>query len=680
MSKTVLTEADCRELLTSVKLPVAPGKLVTDWVSAREAAVSIGYPVVLKVCSKKFLHKSEVEGVRLGLGDESTLLEAFEDMSARFPGEGFLIERMMPKGLELIIGWRRDPIFGPVVMVGSGGIAVEVLKDVAFRLCPINEEQALSMLRELKTWPLFGGFRGQPPVDRGAIAAFLSAMSRLALSQPQIVELECNPVIAYPDGVVAVDARGILGQALEVPPKTDIGEGIEGFFTPSSVAVVGASSKPKKGGTAVLTNMLTHGYKGKLFAVNPYTEEVQGVPSFPSVAALPEPVELVIAVVPREHIPQVVRDCGVRGVKCLIVASGGFADIGEEGRALQDEVVRLAGSFGIRLMGPNSIGTIDTQSGVVTSITTLDRIPPGRVSYVGQTGVFASGFAASLGKSKGTAIRRIACLGNKADVCESDVLACLAKDESTSVIALYLEGVKRPMQFVEVLRKTCAIKPVIVLKGGKSDTGASAVASHTGALAGDRAVFDAVMRQLGAIPVGSFEEMFDVAKAFALAPVPSGNGLGVVSISGVGCVLSADLAEESGLEIRPLTNETEAKIRAVVPAWAPVRNPVDIWSAIESKGAYTAYHEIAQAVLDQHDVHSLLLIFVWILESRFEVEKMARSLREQYPSKPIFAVFMGGAKGEVEETEVRLESHGIPVYSDISRAMRALGALVRRLS
>jgi acyl-CoA synthetase (NDP forming) len=675
----VLTEVETRAILAAAGLPVAPGAEVRDFAAARDTAAAIGYPVALKISSLRYPHKTEVRGVCLGIPDEAALRAAWEDIAGRLGGEPMLVCRMMPPGVELIVGCRRDPAFGPVVMVGLGGVAVEALKDVAVRVCPVDEAEAGAMLDELKARALLGAFRGRPAVDRGAVAAFVAGLSRLAASRPDIDELECNPVLAYPEGVVAVDA---LGRIREPPPAEGRchapGHGVEAFFRPASVAVVGASAKPGKGGTVVLRNMLSHGFAGRLYAVNPTAAEVQGVASYPSVADLPEPVDLAIAVVPRDGIAQVVRDCGSRGVGSLIVASGGFADIGAEGKALQDRVAGMALDAGVRLMGPNSIGTIDASSGVVTSITTLGRIPAGGASYVGQTGVFSSGFASMLEAAPGAGMRRVACLGNKADVCETDVLACFRDDPGTRAVGMYLEGVRRPGEFLAVLRETCAAKPVAVLKGGRSEGGASAVASHTGALTGDRRVFDAAIRQAGATPVADFQELFDVVKAFAMATLPAGNGLGVVSISGVGCVLSADRAEDEGLLVPALSAETEARIRSVVPAWAPVRNPVDIWSAIEASGAEAAYEGVAAAVLDQADVFALALVFVWIPESRFDLPGLAGRLRERHPDKPLLAVFMGGPTTEVAGLVASVEAAGVPAYPDVARALRAAGAMERR--
>ncbi|MBM4398194.1 MAG: acetate--CoA ligase family protein, partial [Deltaproteobacteria bacterium] len=613
MTRT-LPEHEAETLIAARGLPVAPGAIATTFAEAAVAASRLGWPVALKVSSAAHPHKTESRGVALGIACEDALRAAWDEMAPRFPGDPLLVQRMAPPGLEMIVGARRDPVFGPVVAVGIGGVAVEALGDVAVRACPVNDAEAGRMLVELKAAALLGPFRGRPAVDRGALCAFVAGLSRLAAERRDLGEIECNPVIAHASGVVAVDALARIDDEAEARPADDgvpvPGQGMAGFFRPASVAVVGASEKPGKGGTVVLGNLRTHGFAGRLYAVHPSMPSVQGVPAYPSIAALPEVPELVVAVVPRDHIPGVARDCAARGVPGLIVVSGGFGDVGGPGKALEDEVARVAREGGVRLMGPNSIGTIDASSGVVTSITTLPAVPRGGAAYVGQTGVFASGFASALPPAPGGGMNKVACLGNKADVCETDVLAFYGDDPTTRAVGVYLEGVKRPARFIQVLRRVAAAKPVVILKGGGSRSGAEAVASHTGALAGDRRVFDAAVRQAGAFVAAGFEEMFDVVKAFALAPVPAGGGLGVVSISGVGCVLAADRAESEGVTIPPLAPATEAAIRAVVPAWAPVRNPVDIWSAIEASGAAAAYEGVASAVLDQADVQALMLGFV----------------------------------------------------------------------
>jgi|BarGraNGADG00312_2_1021985.scaffolds.fasta_scaffold00302_6 acyl-CoA synthetase (NDP forming) len=454
-------------------------------------------------------------------------------------------------------------------------------------------------------------------------------------------------------------------------------KGLKDFFEPSSVAVVGASRTPGKGGHTIVANMLEFGFTGDIYPVNPSAGEILGLRVYPSLSDLPAAPDLVVAVLPRAQTADLVKECASAGVKSVIIPAAGFSDAGEEGRRLENDIMKIAAPAGMRVMGPNSIGTINTGSGLATSIVTLDRLRAGGMSVFGQTGMFASGIARWINTSEYFGIRKIACLGNKADIDENDLLAHLADDDGTKVVGMYTEGARDGARFLSVLRSAASKKPVLVLKSGRSETGRHAIASHTGALAGSESVYSGVIEQAGALRVDDFEEMFDCAKAFEWLPLPRGNRVGIVSITGVGCVLSADAAGKYGLEIPALQPETVERMREALPEWAPATNPADVWAGIESGGAEATYNKVAPALAADPSIDMLVAIFTLIPESSLDAAGLFSSLKSAHPDMPLAAVLMAGEADMHVAWKRSIEGIGVPAYSSPERALRALGTMYK---
>lgn len=453
--------------------------------------------------------------------------------------------------------------------------------------------------------------------------------------------------------------------------------GLDSFFHPESVAVIGASRTEGKAGHTVVANILEFGFEGRIYPVNPGAGEILGLRAYASLDDIPVVPDLVIGVLPREQTLGMMRQCADRGASHVIIPAAGFSDAGEEGRRLEEEVMSVARSADMRVMGPNSIGTVCTAGRLATSIVTLDRMRRGSLSLFGQTGMFSSGIARWIDTTEHFGVSKIACLGNKADVEENDLLEYLGGDEETRVIGVYTEGVADGRRFAGVLREVSARKPVLLLKSGRTATGRRAIASHTGALAGSEGIYSGLISQAGAVRVNDFEELFDCAKAFDSQPLPRGNRVGVVSITGVGCVLAADSSARFGLEIPLPAEETVRKTREVLPEWFPISNPADIWAGIEAHGPKKAYGAVAGAIAGDPSIDSIMMIFTLIPESRFDVLELFESLRERCPDKPLAAVMMAGDAGMHAEWKRSLETSGFPTYPSPERALRAIGALWR---
>ncbi|HPO22287.1 MAG TPA: acetate--CoA ligase family protein [Smithellaceae bacterium] len=675
----ILNEFEGASLLRQSGIPVIDGILAHTDAEAAEAAGRLGFPVALKICSEAVPHKTERGGVSLNIKDTAALERAVREMKKRFPDIPFalLVQKMARPGTELILGCRRDPVFGPIVLAGIGGIFTEIFRDSVIELAPVDEEDAPAMLRRLKGVALLDGYRSREPLDVAAIAKSLSALSRLIADRPDIAEIDINPFIAYPQGAVAVDALVRLDGASPAPArKRPSPATIAPFFQPSSMAVIGASRSPGKGGNIILRNLQKAGFKGALYPINPTVKEILGLPSYARVSDVPGKVETAMVVIPKTAVPDALEDCAAKGVTNIILSTGGYSDAGEEGAREQKAIIEMARRAGIRIMGPNSIGTLNPSVGMSTSIVGLDPIRKGGVSIIGQSGVFSSGWARWIADTKPFGLAKVACIGNKGDINESDLLEYLTGDSATRTVGMYLEGVVEGKRFIRAAAAACKAKPVVVMKAGRSEAGAAAVASHTGSLAGSDAVFDAVCRRTGLVRTQNSEAFFDALAAFEKLPLPRGNRMGALSITGMGCVAATDAVEECGIDLPALQPDTLRKLREVMPVWAPVRNPIDIWSAIEQHGSKKATSHIARCLMEQPDVDALLITFVLMSESMFDIPEAFADIFRRHPHKPVFASYYGGTAREIAHIHEGFAALGVPCYPTPERAIFAFSRMV----
>ena len=676
---TTLNEFEGATLLRQWEIPVIEGVLANDYSEAAMAANGLGFPVALKICSEAVPHKTERGGVVLNIKNASALSKAVRELKNKFSDipHALLVQKMARPGTELILGVRRDPVFGPVVLAGIGGIFTEIFRDTAIDLAPVDEKAALAMLRRLKGITLLDGYRGQEPLDIVAISRATSALSRLIAERPDILEIDVNPFIAYPDGAVAVDALVRLDSSPSAPiRKRPDPTTVAPFFNPSSMAVIGASRSPGKGGNIILRNLQRAGFKGTLHPINPTCKEILGLPSYARVCDVPGPVDLAMIVIPKTAVPEALEDCAAKGVTNIILSTGGYSDMGEAGAEEQKVIIDQAKQAGIRIMGPNSIGTLNPAVGMATSIVGLDPIKPGGVSIIGQSGVFSSGWGRWIADTKPFGLAKVACIGNKGDINESDLLEYLTDDTQTSTIGMYLEGVIEGRRFVRAANMACKRKPVVVMKAGRSKAGAVAVASHTGSLAGSDSVFDAVCRRTGLVRVNNPEAFFDTLSAFEKLPEPQGNRVGVLSITGMGCVAATDAAEEYGIVLPALQPATLKRLGEVMPSWAPVRNPIDTWSAIEQHGSKKATSHISRCLMDQKDVDALLITFVLMPESMFDISEAFAEIFSRHPDKPVFASYYGGTTKEIAHIHEGFAKLRIPCYPTPERALFAFSCMV----
>lgn len=453
------------------------------------------------------------------------------------------------------------------------------------------------------------------------------------------------------------------------------------FFEPQSVAVIGASADPHKGGFALVDNLRDH-FGNRLYPVNPRYREIAGLPCFPDLAALPETPDLLIVFTPAQTIPDILGACGKKGITRVMIQSGGFAEAGEGGRDLQERCLVLARDLGIRLWGPNCMGIVDGHSRMVASFMRpsiwREHLRPGGVSLIVQSGMLSAGFLMQILSEGYFGLRRACSIGNRMDVDECDILDYLTGDNETRVIGLYLESLRNPGRFRDIVRRLD--RPLVLLKGGLSRDGARAARSHTASLSGDATIGEGFFRQLGIHRAFDFIEMMDILRALDLRrpwPHPPEGvppRFAVVTFSGAAGIVTADHLAARGLALAALSEETLQALREIYPPWMPPANPVDIWPAIEKVGPLRGYGVTLQALLEDPGVHGIFL-HLFVDAETLEQAPALLSFLGQAP-KPLVFWIIGDSRCFRDFRDLAAV-HGLPVYLEIGRAVQAMEAMVR---
>lgn len=628
---------------------------------------SIGPQVALKILSPDVIHKSDAGGVKLNLQNEDQVREAYRQIIASFRDRtvtGISVQEMAKPGVEVIIGVTSDPTFGPVMMFGLGGIFVEVLKDVSFRSIPLSLYDAEDMIEEIKGYALLKGYRG-PAADVPALRDLLLKLSDLVMENPEIKEMDLNPVFVYPEGYRVVDARIFLGEPRVKASRALRKQDLHELFYPKSIAVIGASGTRGKLGWNVFTNLVCHNFEGKLYPINPKAEEIHGIKAYPRISDVPEPVDVAIILVSASVTPDVVKECCDCGIKYIVVESAGFAEMGEEGRRLEQEMKVIADSYGVRLLGPNCSGIINTHCSMVQSIGIVDALSKGSIGLVSQAGVCAAGMLWGLRQIMDFGI--VATIGNKLDINETDMLSEVSQDKNINVICMYLESVKGGRRFVDVAKQVSMTKPVIVLKSGRTEAGKKAVTSHTASLAGNDQVFSGMFRQGGIIRARDYEHMFNLAKAVSKQPLPEQDGVFIITYAGSLGVISADAVTDNGMRLSDLEPALKERLRGLLPEYVGGLNPVDYTFSMDGE----TVKKTIEIGVESADVGSFIVVLqAEILGSYVDPLKSI-----DYKYKPIMACVAG--KEFAMEDVIKMEKAGIPVYSTPEQCADAISVMFR---
>jgi len=453
-------------------------------------------------------------------------------------------------------------------------------------------------------------------------------------------------------------------------------EGLRPFFEPKSVVIIGASRTPGKAGYEIVRNILANEYEGKIYLVNPKADEILGFKSYSSVKDIPDVIDLAVLIIPAAATVEALKECAEKGIKAVVIASGGYAEVGEEGASLQADIVKIAREFGVRIIGPNTTGITNTPHKFTTTFFPIGKIRRGPIAYVAQTGNFATHTMIWILTGENFGVSRVVGMGNKCDVDDAEVLEFLGEDPETKAIMLYIEGFKDARRLLEVAKKVSKRKPVIALKGGRTKTGIQAAFSHTASLASNDALVDAAFKQAGIVRVQKYNDLINVAKALAFQPIPRGKRAAILAPSGAMAVIAADTCESLGLEVAELSDDTLSRIREISAPWITIRNPVDIWAAILTQGAENAYRVGMEVVLNDENIDAVVVILLMTREFGPKNLDFIPEVSQRYKSKPVL-VTITGDKELYERVKSFLESRSIPVYPPLEDAFEALAIMCR---
>jgi acetyl coenzyme A synthetase (ADP forming)-like protein len=663
-----LTAPEAKELCDVYGIPVPQEGLAKTADEAVSLAERMGFPVVLKIVSPQILHKTEAGGVLVGVKSADEARAGFQKIidnakayDAKANIHGIQVQQMLKGGQEVIIGAVTDPSFGKLVAFGLGGILVEVLKDITFRLAPVSHEEALSMLDGIQAAEMLKGVRGSEPVDREALATILVNVSRLVDEVPEIVELDLNPVFARADGATAADVRVVLDFEVKVqryrPNEEEILEKMNRIMKPKAVAVIGASIEDGKIGNSVMKNLINGGYKGDIYPVHPKLQEVLGYKAYKSVKDIPGDVDIAVFAIPAKFVAQALTEVGEKGIAGAILIPSGFAETGiVEG---QDELVAISRKYDIRLMGPNIYGFYYTPLNLCATFCTPFDVK-GKAALSSQSGGIGM---AIIGFSRSTkmGVSAIVGLGNKSDIDEDDLLTFFEHDEHTQIVAMHLEDLKDGRAFSEAAKRVSKKKPVVVLKAGRTSMGARAASSHTGALAGDDKIYEDVLKQSGVIRARSLQDLLQFARGVPVLPTPKGENVVIITGAGGSGVLLSDACVDNGLNLMTMPSDLDAAFRKFIPPFGAAGNPVDITGGEPP----STYQNTVRLGLEDERIHALILGY-WhtiitppMVFAKVMVE-VVEEMRAKGIDKPVVASLAGDV--QVEEAADYLYQHGIVAY------------------
>jgi acetyl coenzyme A synthetase (ADP forming)-like protein len=440
------------------------------------------------------------------------------------------------------------------------------------------------------------------------------------------------------------------------------------LFKPSSIAVIGASRTPGKVGHEVLRNIVTSGFQGRVYPINPNASEVLGLKCYPSVREVEGPIDLCVVAVPAEVVRGIIDGIGAKHVKALIILSAGFRESGLEGARIEDAVMTVCRRRGIRVLGPNCLGLIDLYTPLNASFAST---PPrkGNIAFISQSGALGTALL-DWAIEEGIGFNKIVSLGNKADITETDLIQEFGDDDATKVIVVYLEGIEKGEEFLRVAQDVAQRKPLIILKSGVTSAGARAVSSHTGALAGSDLAYTTAFKHAGVIRVTTTEELFNLAEAFSTQPLPQGPNVAIITNAGGPGILATDACEKYGLRIAPIAASIVEQLRQQLPSAAGFFNPIDLLGDATAE----RYRFTLDTVLQSEDVHNALIILTpQVMTRPRETAETIVAVRRKFPEKPVVTSFLGGKL--VEAAIATLEGAKTPNYAFPEKAVQALSAL-----
>jgi acetyl coenzyme A synthetase (ADP forming)-like protein len=667
--RTSLTAPEGKLVCDAYGIPVPGEGVASSAADAAKLAEGMGFPVVMKIVSPDILHKTEAGGVIVGVKDAAAAREGYDKIltsakkyKADAKIEGVQVQQMLSGGTEVIVGAITDGSFGKLVAFGLGGVLVEVLKDVTFRLAPATKQDALSMLDGIQAAEMLHGVRGGDPVNRDALADVIVKVSQLVSDFPEISELDLNPVFATKNGAIAADVRIVLDfeqkPARYRPGEDEIVTAMNRIMKPDALAVIGASAETGKIGNSVMKNLINGGYKGKIYPIHPKADEIMGMKAYKSVKDVPGDIDVAVFAIPAPFVAGALTECGEKKIAGAVLIPSGFAETGNvEG---QEEIQAIGRKYNIRLMGPNIYGFYYTWKNLCATFCTAYDVKGHAAlsSQSGGIGMAIIGFS----RSAKMGVSAIVGLGNKSDIDEDDLLTFFEQDDNTQIIAQHCEDLKDGRAFAEVAKRVSKKKPVIVLKAGRTSAGAKAASSHTGALAGNDKIYEDVFKQSGVVRARSLRQLLEFARGVPILPTPKGENVLIITGAGGSGVLLSDSCVDNGLKLMAMPDDLDKAFRKFIPPFGAAGNPVDITGGEPPK----TYQNTVKLGIEDDRIHALILGY-WhtIVTPPMVFARLMVEVRDEMKAKglekPIVASLAGDV--EVEEASDYLYQHGIPAYA-----------------
>jgi acetyl coenzyme A synthetase (ADP forming)-like protein len=667
--RSSLTAPEGKLVCDAYGIPVPKEGVAKSAAEAVKLASGMGFPVVMKIVSPDILHKTEAGGVMVGVKtaedvekNYATILANAKKYKSDAKIEGIQVQQMLLGGQEVIIGAVTDGSFGKLVAFGLGGVLVEVLKDITFRLAPATKDDALSMLDGIQAHEMLKGVRGSDPANRDAIADIIVSVSQLITDFPEISEMDLNPVFATKSDAIAADVRIVVDFA-PPPPRPrpnhdDIVRQMNRIMKPKSVAVIGASAETGKIGNSVMKNLINGGYKGEIYPIHPKADEIMGKKVYKSVKDVPGEVDIAVFAIPANFVAAALTECGEKKVVGAILIPSGYAETGN--MKGQEEIQAIGQKYGIRLMGPNIYGFYYTHANLCATFCTAYDVKGSAAlsSQSGGIGMAIIGFS----RSAKMGVSAIVGLGNKSDIDEDDLLTFFEQDDNTQIIAQHCEDLKDGRAFAEVAKRVSKKKPIVVLKAGRTSAGAKAASSHTGALAGNDKIYEDVFNQSGVIRARSLRDMLEFARGIPVLPTPKGENVVIITGAGGSGVLLSDACIDNKLSLMTIPPDLDAAFRKFIPPFGAAGNPVDITGGEPP----ITYVNTVKLGLEDPRIHSLILGY-WhtivtppMVFAKNMVE-VKNAMKAKGIEKPIVASLAGDI--EVEEAADYLYQNGIVAYA-----------------
>jgi len=690
--RSLLSEIESKRIIHALGLPVTVPEVAASADAAASAAKKIGLPVVLKVMSPEVSHKSDVGGVELNLANEAEVRDAFErirrNLAAKMPDarfDGVAVQPMARAGVELIVGTTRDARFGAMVMVGLGGVLVEMMQDTALRLAPIDGREAASMLAELRGAQILRGVRGRAGVDIDAVVSVIETVAGFAAANREIAEMDLNPVVAYNDGLAILDARIVLAPEGAAAVAADPNhaarvENLKRAFNPRAVAVIG----DKRMGGYMWLRAMAH-LKGKLYSVQIDANEIPGIEALgvenrKSLAEITEPIDYAVSAVPRQIAPRILKDCVANRVGSIGFFTSGFSETAEElGVRLEAELRDLALNSEIALVGPNCMGLYSPGAGLCNY--PEEKVgAAGNVCFISQSGTHTINFCLQA-PTHGIEVNKAASIGNVLVLEAADYIEVMSEDPATKVIGMYIEGVRDGRRFFDSVRRAAEKNPVVIWKGGITEAGARATFSHTGSMATAETTWRAMVRQSGAVEVGNLDAMLDAVELFARGKNPGGRAMGLLAMTGGQSVVITDTFAAEGLEIPALSESSYTELKSFFNViGGSYRNPLDAGGTIGS----AVHHGNLDRILEILERDPLIDAIVLEVGTGFRAARWAAHEDEitglldrlkgfaERSTKP-FAIVMHPAHFEaiVARGKQLARSRGLVVFDSFERAAAA---------